>query len=384
MKLPDETTAIALAAILDATERFVAARVIVLDQNEKPIGSSVPVIAGSVSVDAGADVTRSAELHAIDPNRALGFDAGSPGLGSLYADRFVEIAYGVADVSRVVAWTPIFRGPVVRFDRSHPEVTISAQGKESLGLAPNLPLFQTQAVNIPKGTRVDTALRRIAAAMGESSSRLSIPQIPARLKERIALGRTSEPWKVLRKVAKEHGGYQAFYDGRGILRVRKTPPRPVWRFDGELLTFPTVTYDLGGDFRNVVRVVGKPKSGKNAKPPSYTALPPPADPLSPRSLARGGVPRSIAEYLEVEETEAPKVRHIAELELARRMRQSVAITFEALTVPGLEEGDPVEVVLPGEGSALAFSAETFSIALGVDQMSIGQTKTVHVRKTARS
>jgi hypothetical protein len=384
MRLPDETTAIALASILDAPERFVGARVIVLDQNEKPIGSSVPVIAGSVSVDAGADVTRSAELHAIDPNRVLGFDAGSPGNGALYADRFVEVSYGVADSSRILAWTPIFRGPVVRFDRSHPEVTIAAQGKEMLGLAPNLPLFKGQAVNVPKGTRVDVALRRIAAALGESSARLSIPQIPARIKERIALGRTSEPWKVLRKVANDHGGFQAFYDGRGILRVRKTPPRPVWKFDSEILTFPTVTYDLGGSFRNLVRVVGKPKSGKNAKPPTWTAEPPPNDPLSPRSLARNGVPRCIAEYIEVEETDGSKVRHIAEVELARRMRQSVAITFDALTVPGLEEGDPLEVVLPGEATAIAFSAQTFSIALGTDQMSIGQTKTVHVRKASKS
>lgn len=384
MRLPDDTTAIALAAILDATERFVAARVIVLDKDEKPIGSSVPVIAGSVSVDAGAEVTRSAELHAIDPNRALGFDAGSPGLGSLYADRFVEISYGVADASRVLAWTPIFRGVVVRFDRSHPEVTIAAQGKEMLGLAPNLPLFRGQSVNIPKGTRLDTALRRIAATLGESSARISIPQLPQRIKERVSLGRTSEPWKVLRKVAHDHGGYQAFYDGRGTLRVRKTPPRPVWTFDAELLTFPTVTYDLGGEFRNIVRVVGKPKAGKHAKPPSHTADPPPADPLSPQSLSRNGVPRCIAEYLEVEESDASKVRHIAEVELARRMRQSVAVTFDALTVPGLEEGDPLEVVLPGEKSSLAFSAATFSISLGTDQMSIGQTKTVHVRKRVSS
>lgn len=382
MRLPDDTTAGALAAILDGMERFVAARAIVLDRNEKPIGSAIPIIAGSVSVDAGADVTRSAELHAIDPNRVLGFDAGSPGNGSLYADRYVEISYGVADSSRVLAWTPIFRGPVVRFDRSHPEVTISAQGKEMLGLAPNLPLFKGEAINIPKGTRVDTALRRIAAGLGEAPGRITIPQIPARIKERVSLGRTSEPWRILRKLAADHGGFQAFYDGRGTLRVRKTPPRPVWTFDSEILTFPTVTYDLGGDFRNIVRVVGKPKSGKNAKPPSYTAEPPTNDPLSPYSLRRNGVPRSIAEYLEVEETEAPKVRHIAEVELARRMRQSVAITFDALTVPGLEENDPLEVVIPGESSSLAFVARTFSIALGTDQMTIGQTRTVHVRKAA--
>jgi hypothetical protein len=44
------------------------------------------------------------------------------------------------------------------------------------------------------------------------------------------------------------------------------------------------------------------------------------------------------------------------------MRQSVAITFDALTVPGLEENDPLEVVLPGESSSLAFVAQTFGIS----------------------
>ena len=251
-----------------------------------------------------------------------------------------------------------------------------------LGLAPNLPLFKGQALNIPKGSRVDVALRRLAGAMGEASGRIAVPQIPARLKERISVGRTKEPWRILRKLAADHGGFQAFYDGAGVLRVRRPPPRPVWTFDAELLTFPTVTYDLGGDFRNIVRVVGKPKSGKSARPPSWTAEPPPADPLSPQSLARNGVPRCIATYLEVEETEQPKVKRIAEGELARRMRQSVAVTFEALTVPGIEEGDPLEVRLPGERSAVAFSAQTFAIALGVDQMSIGQTRAVHVRKVS--
>jgi len=384
MRLPDETTAAVLEAILDAPERFVSARVTVLDRNEKPLGTTIPILSGSVTVDANADVSRSAELVAVDPRRVLGFDAGSPGDGALYADRMIQIDYGVADGSRVLHWTPIFRGPVVRFDRSHPEVHIAAQGKESLGIAPNLPLFKGQALNLAKGTRVDVALRRIAAAMGEGSRTIAIPEISRRIKERISLGRTKEPWKAIEKIAHDHGGYQAFYDGAGVLRVRQTPPRPVWKFDAEILTFPAITYDLGGDFRNVVRVVGKPKSGKKAKPPTWTAEPPPGDPLSPRSLARNGVPRCIAEYIEVEDSEDPEVKRVAETMLARRMRESVSVTFDALTVPGLEEADPVEVVLPGERSSVAFVATTFSIALGTDQMSLGQTRTVHVKKRVAS
>ena len=379
MRLPDTVTAAQWASILAATKRVVSARVSVLDRNEEPSGSAVPAIAGSVSVDTSGDVTRSAELTVLDPDGSLGFEAGSPGSGALYADRFVQIDYGIADAALVMHWTPIFRGPVVRYDRSHPEVTIAAQGKESLGLAPNLPLFKGAAVNVHKGARLDDAIATVAAAMGET--RLSIPRIPDRLGERVSVGRTKEPWKTILRLAHD-GGFQAFYNGAGTLVIRTPPPRPLWSFDAELLSFPAVSYDLGGDFRNVVRVVGEAKSGKHAAPPSYTAEPPPGDPLSPRSLARNGVPRCVAEYIEVDKPALAAVRAIAKRELAARMRQAVAVSFEALTVPGLEEDDPCIVAVPGALDPVAFTARTFSIALGTDQMSLGETRKVRVRKVA--
>ena len=371
MRLPGATTVAELAAMLGRTQRTVAARAYVLDASENAIGATVPITSGRVTVDASADVTRSAELVAIDPGRKLGFDPSSPGSGALYADRFVQIDYGIADELGVFRWTPIFRGPVIRYERSHPEVSIGAQGKDSLGLAPNLPLFKGQALSIGKGTRLDSALVRIAGAMGEPAKRVDCPVLRTKVGP-ISIGRTKEPWKTLVRVASDHG-LQAFYDGAGRLRIRRPPKGPLWTFDDELLTFPKVTYDLGGDFRNVVRVVGKPRGRRDA-PPSSVAEPVPADPLSPRSLGRNGVPRYIAEYVEVEAKTQAKVAQIANAELRRRMRQSIAVAFDCLTVPGVEEDDPVAVVLPGEDATVAFGARTFSIGLGLDQMSVGYSK----------
>ena len=382
VRLPDGTTAAELAEILEATSRRVSARVAVLDRDEKPLGSFVPVAGGSVSVDAGAEVTRAAELVAIDPHRHLAFDAGTPGAGALYADRFVQIDYGLEAPDGSVRYTPIFRGPVIRFERSHPEVQIAAQGKESLGLAPNLPLFRGQAIHLGRFSRIDAAITAIARRMGETTRTIDVPVLRARAGRTISIGGVKEPWRTIVKLANDHG-LQAFYDGAGILRVRAPAPRPLWRFDAELLEWPRVTYDLGGEFRNVVRVVGKRPSGRNAKRPDYIAMPKPAsDPLSPASLARNGAPRYIAEYLEVEATAQPAVKRKAELELQRRMRQSVAVEFSCLTVPGLEEGDPVAVVLPGEAEAVVFSAQTFGIPLGIEPMSVGYTRAVHVKRRA--
>jgi hypothetical protein len=377
MRLPEATDADTFALILAGTQRQVTSRVSVLDRDERPAGSTVPVTAGKVSVDASADVTRSCELTAIDPDRKLGFDAGTPGAGALYADRMIQVDYGMADSSGEVRWTPVFRGPIARYDRAHPEVTIAAQGKDALGLAPNLPLFKGQALVIPSGRRLDAAFAAIADALGERFT--DIPILRRTVGRRIALGRTKEPWRTLKALAADNG-LDAFYDGAGVLRVRQPPPRPVWIFEADVLTWPRVTYDLGGEFRNIVRVVGKRKAGRRSAPPSHTAEPPPADPLSPRSLARNGHPRYIAEYMEVEATDARVVRNIAERELARRMRQSVTVEFESMTVPGLEEDDPCAVVLPGERNAVSFAARTFGLDLGTDQMTIGTTSMVHVRR----
>ena len=123
---------IAWRDLLVAETRRVHSRATVLDRNEDPAGVSLPIVSGTVNVDATADVTRTADLAALALDDDLGFEAESPWGGAVFADRFVQVDYGVEDpTTAVVHWTPVFRGAVTRYERARPEVRLSAQGRRA-------------------------------------------------------------------------------------------------------------------------------------------------------------------------------------------------------------------------------------------------------------
>ena len=244
-------------------------------------------------------------------------------------------------------------------------------------MAPVLPFFRRPSFVVPRSTRVDDAVQRIATACGERL--FDLPWTTTRrTQKRIDLGRVSEPWRAIKRIAAD-AGMEVLYDGSGRLTMREPSSKPVVRFDADLLTsWPRVVYDLGSDFRNIVLVSGKAEGKGDARPLGWgTAAT--GDPLAPGALGRSGVPRFIAEYVEVDAKEQRKVNGIADAELRRRMRQAVSVEFSALVVPGLEEGDPAEVVPPGE-RAYSFNADRFGIGLGTDGMSVGTARSVRVPK----
>jgi hypothetical protein len=383
MRFPDPALSpVAWRSLLSATSRTVAARVQVLDRNEDPLGALLPVVSGSVSVDGRAGVSRSVDLVALDVDDQVGLEASSPWQGAAFADRFVQVDYGLLDsATGVWYWTPVFRGPVIRYERERPEVRIGAQGKESLMLAPVHPFFKGDALTVPRATRVDDAVARIAKRCGEKQANLDLPwTTKRRTQQRISLGRTSEPWLALKRVATD-AGLDLFFDGAGRLVLREPQADPVITFDSDLLTsWPNLTYDLGSDFRNIVLVAGKAHGKQDARPLGW-GIPKANDPLSATSLARNGEPRFIAEYIEVDLSDKQKVQRIADQELSRRMRQAISVQFECLAVPGLEEGDPAAVEPPGE-QAYQFTVASFGISLGADDMSVGTTRKVRVPKVA--
>ena len=84
--------------------------------------------------------------------------------------------------------------------------------------------------------------------------------------------------------------------------------------------------------------------------------------------------------MQVDANDAATCKRIAQRTLDDRMRQSVAVSFDCLTVPGLEENDPCAVLLPGEDTPLRFTASQFGYGLGVDQMTVGTTREVRVKR----
>lgn len=385
MKYPDtiaDTARPAWRALLANETRQVQTRVTVLDRNEDPLGVELPVISGTVNIDATADVTRACDLACLDLDDQLGFEAASPWAGAVFADKALQVDTSIVDPATGIAhWTPIFRGFITSYERARPEIRLGAQGKESLMLAPVHPFFRGASMFVAKGTQVDDAVRRIALACGETTATLSLPNTTnRRTQDRVELGRNSEPWRAIRAIAKD-AGMVAFYDGAGRLVLRPRQTKSVVTFDSDLLlSWPRMTFDLGSSFRNTVLVVGD-ADGKQDRRPIRWGPSVPSDPLSPNRLARNGVPRYIAEYVKVSVKDGAKVQKIANDEYAKRMRQAVSVDFTALPVPGLEEWDPAQVQAPGD-DPYPFVLSQFGFDLGSGSMSVGVDRTLHVPKVA--
>ena len=381
MRLPDpRPVPTAWRDLLTASSRTVSARATVLDRDEAPLGASLPIVSGSVSVDATADVTRSVDLVALDVEDQVGFEASSPWQGAAFADRFVQVDYGVLDGSGVWLWTPVFADP-----SSATSGTGRRSGWRRRGRSRSCSLRACRSSRrLRHGPAVDPRRRRRrpdreATWRDGRDARPPVDDAPEDAAEghaRADVGAVA----ALERIAGD-AALDLCYDGSGRLTMREPQDDPVVTFDADLLTsWPNLAYDLGSDFRNIVLVSGK-AHGKEDKRPLGWATPKANDPLAAGSLARNGKPRYIAEYIETDLSDPQKVQRIADQELSRRMRQAVAVDFDCLAVPGLEEGDPAAVVPPGDRE-YRFTIAEFGLDLGASDMSIGTSRRVRVPKVA--
>lgn len=368
----------------------------VRDRDEKPVGSlSAPInrmLSGSVDVDATADITRSLHLTVIDPERKLRFEANSPAHGALYADRFLSARYEVL-VEPIEAWVsvPVFWGPISKYERSGGEVTLEAQDKESLLLAPH---YATHGYTIPKRTRLDDAIERVARRAGER--RFALPRLDHRLARPRPVTARQEPWKVLaggaenregRRIAglveKAPGNRHVYYNPRGRLAVRRVAKRPSWTFahGRDLISHPQVRHDTGEVINCVVVTGAKPKG----KPPAHgRAVLPARHPLSPAKLAWNGVPRERTAFVDTELKTDRACRQRAAEVLDRLAAGGVEATFECLPVPHLEPWDRVRVVTPEMHFSFHLRKFTLPLTAADPAMSIGFNRAVKQWKRRRA
>lgn len=361
------------------------------DRNEKIIASltapASKLIGGSIQVDADADISRSLNLQLTDPTFSLTFDANSPAAGALYADRFVSVRYEVYVPTLDWVSVPVFMGPLTKFERQGATVGIEALGKESLALAP---AYATKPYPIPKGTRVDNAIKKVMNRIGESS--YDIPSLPQRLPSTRSVTPDSEPWKVIRGGEQDAKGrlipgiithtrsnYQVFYNGRGELSVRKVNKSSIFTFsESSIITQPVLSYDLG-EFRNNVVVTGaKPKGGQRAIRASESLQA--SSPLSPTALGRNGKPRYMTEFIDAPNLKTKtQVRARARRVLNAKSTQGVEASFDALPIPHLEEGDLITVQT--DEFTVDFPLKRFTLPLVPNSpMSIGTNRRVKVGK----
>lgn len=405
---------------LDAlcTSGIVDTRFTLYDQNEDPLGSlKHRVLDGSVTVDLSADVSRSLELKLLDPYDQLRFEANSPSHAAIFADRFIGVHWGiyVAQMDDFV-YCPVFKGPLTEFSRDGMEVTLEAQGKESLMLEPH---HATQGYTLKKRQRIDDAITEVATKVGERH--IHLPDIPHRLDKEHTVEPEAEPWLIisggkhvsgLTTVKKVHsskdghdgkgsgkhrkhktvtapalirmapGHRRLMYDSRGRLATRHHHQEVGFVFrDGvkaaghgrgpTLLTRPRITYDEQEFINTVVVRGGTPKGKKRIVVVKHLHA---KHPLSPENLSRNGHPRYYTLFIDADNLKTEeKCEERADQELRNHKDAGVTVEFEALPIPFLEEGDMVRAA--SKSFHFDFPLNQFTLPLGASEpMTVGYTK----------
>ena len=369
----------AYLAALTASHR-IRVTVTIRDRNEQPAKTiELPqMLTGAVQVDASQAVTRSLAMTYLDPANKLTFDSANPAAGATYADNFISVVYSV---ETELGWVdvPVFWGPVTGYSRAGAEVTVEAQGKESLALDPYLVV---NGYNLHRNMLVGDAVAAVMGKIGEQ--RVKLGMVTGRLHNHRAVIRGHQPWQVcvggdsdangkpLPGLMSKAGGHPLlYYDGTGTLRAKRRGGSPVYTFDEtSLLTRPGYTYDVLAA-RNRVYVEGGTPKGKPKKHYTGTAVLASGHPLSPKSLARNGHWRYLTTMAQNGSlTSDAACRAAAKIMLGQLSGQGIEASFDALPAPHLEEYDAVQ--MQTEGYEFAFPLRAFAIPLTTDQpMTVG-------------
>lgn len=328
----------------------------VLDTSHRYITDvSSMLIDGQVNYSYWDPISYSASLTLLDPDNLVGFDTSSPSDNALYADRMLRILYCVYS-ELLPKWVdiPIFCGPVTKVARDDAVLSVECQGKESLVTEPTMAWY---AKTYPKGK---TGPATIELVMREKAgeTKFSLDQMTYTLGHDYVLNATSVIWTFVNTLSASRHIRQLFYDGRGVLRFRERPSRPVWTFtENTLLSVPKLDYNHA-EIRNGVTVQGAtPEGKKQLRAHRYL---PDAHPSSGISLGRNGVKRIMMEILDDSglATQAA-VDAEANKQLALLDDANVGFEFDSFVIPHLEPGDIFHLV-----------TRDVSIQLMLDQYSI--------------
>lgn len=358
-----------------------------MDMDELSIVSN-RLLDGQITIDATSDITRGLDLDLLDPTHALHMDSKSPNDGAMFADRMVRVRYSVINPTGTARYTcPVFTGPLVNLDRSGVAVHLNALGKECLGMSK-----AWTSRTFKKGVKVTDAIKFILReVIGENS--YVIPNLANKLPRDTSVGGDKLPWPMAKALASSLG-YQLFYDGMGVCRMRRISSASMFTFaegpGGSVKSNPEVGFDIDNVI-NAVEVLGKKpekKKGKTTpKRPHARAVAPRSHELSPWSLGSDGAagnrkPRYIPEIIEDDGiTTQAQANTRANERLARGLVEAVEVKFDALVIPHLEERDVVRVNT--EQVVSNFALNQFAIPLTASaQMSVGYVRNVKPNKSA--
>lgn len=352
----------------------------VLDLNHRVMGEATGVVlSGSVDIDVEQDVMRTCTMEISDPGNRLGLDAPGISHAALYADRMLQVHYGVWS-HEYPHWVdmPIFTGPIMSLKRSRHSISLTASSKECMLTQP-----QSRTWKFKPGTAKTYIMRTVLADCGET--RYSIPSWNDRITTPWQCLSNEAPWPKLQKLAyslasRDHGTDPLLhYDGSGWAVLKPYAKRSAWVFHRhtDILTEPDITSDLS-QVKNFIVVYGA--KNKNGTVHAYAALPD-THPLSSKSLSRGGVRRHLREEVSDDQiTTTKQAKRVAQDKLDRLGWSYVDVNFESLVIPHLEPRDIIDVDAGDWRERVQLTK--FTIPLTADgTMSIGRH--LHTRRVTR-
>lgn len=304
----------------------------ILDLGHRYISDvSTQLVDGQVNYSYTEAINSAASLTLLDPDNLVGFDTSSPSDNALYADRMLRIVYSVYS-ELLPRWVdvPIFCGPVTKVNRDDVLLSVECQGKEALVSEPTL---AWTAKTYRKGTKGVSAIRDLMASKA-GETKFDLPEFSYTLGGDKILTSETIIWTLAKSMASSRHTRHLFYDGRGVLRLRETPTRPVFTFtESHLTSVPKLDYNHA-EIRNGVRVVGEPKTLR-----AYRYLPD-SHPSSPTALGRNGVKRYIMTLVEDTELKTQTaVNAEAQKLIDAQMTTEVGFEFDSFVIPHLEPGD---------------------------------------------
>lgn len=340
-------------------------------QEQYTVDLSPYLMAGQINIRSKEQVTRSADLTIFDPFRRIQLDPNDPSKISIGMADLVKIVYVVTDpVTKESFNIPVFCGPVDDVQRDATTLKITCVGKESLAIGNSY-----VGKIYKKGTKKTDVIKHILRnVIGEN--RYQVPDLKAKLPADWRLSQGDIPWDQAKRLASSLG-YQLFYDGRGVCRMRVPGGKAVHTFDNYWVSdSPDIDWSTDGVINTVIVKGGKPKKAK--KNVSYTAIAAASHALSPQRLGRNGIPRHL--YTVIENSGLLSVAECKTLAV-QTLNRGLVLGFQAqwdgLPMPLLEEGDMVHISAHGLNATVALN--DFSIPLVIGTASYGYNRNVGAR-----
>lgn len=349
----------------------------ILDLNHKYITDASDMLQdGQVNHSYWDAITYSATLTLMDPDNLTGFDTDSPSDNALYADRMIKIVVSIYS-ELLPRWVsvPVFCGPVTKLSRDDAILSVECQGKESLGAEPAV-CWGSHTYR--KGTLI-TSLVHDVMSKYSGETRFDLPSWPhTKIAKDHSVTQTSVPWRFVRWVVGSRHYRQVFYDGRGYLRLRNAPSKPVYTFgESSLLSVPKLDYNTGS-IKNMAYV----KGATPEKKPQITAwrMLPGSNPSSAFSLGRNGVHRHLAEIVDDSSlTTKAQAEKAAADTLASISTAAIGFDFDAFPIYHLEPGDMFH--LSTRDISMNFRLAQFSLPLKAgNPMSVGLNRKVSINR----